>query len=128
MKRRVINEKVLNWRELLKEWKEITKKEKKGEIVREDKKEFLLIAMKEAILNVWEKTNFEPFYARFVIRSRMITGLVIEWKIDEDKMKIKLIQERLENDKIIPKKKKIEIKIEEVEDVVLFKTKNGKIL
>lgn len=57
----------------------------------------------------------------------MITGLVIEWEIDEDKMKIKLIQERLENGKIVPKKKRIEIKIEEVEDVVLFKTKSGKI-
>jgi hypothetical protein len=126
MKRSVINEKALNLRELLKEWKEITKKEKEGKIVR-DKKGFLLTLITETILNVWEKTNFEPFYARFVIRSRMITGLVIEWEIDEDKMKIKLIQERLENGKIVPKKKRIEIKIEEVEDVVLFKTKSGKI-
>jgi hypothetical protein len=127
MKRSVINEKALNLRELLKEWKEITKKEKEGKIVR-DKKDFLLTLITETILNVWEKTNFEPFYARFVIRSRMITGLVIEWEIDEDKMKIKLIQERLENGKIVSKKKKIGIKIEEVEDVVLFKTKSGKIL
>jgi hypothetical protein len=103
------------------------KKEKEGEIAR-DKKEFLLILMKEVILKVWEKANFEPFYARFMIRSRMITGLVIEWEIEGDKMKIKLVQERLENGKIVPKKKKIEIKIEEVEDVVLFKTKNGKVL
>jgi hypothetical protein len=127
MKRSVINEKALNLRELLKEWKEITKKEKEGKIVR-DKKDFLLTLITETILNFWEKTNFEPFYARFVIRSRMITGLVIEWEIDEDKMKIKLIQERLENGKIVSKKKKIGIKIEEVEDVVLFKTKSGKIL
>jgi hypothetical protein len=127
MKRSVINEKGLNLRELLKEWKEITKKEKEGKIVR-DKKDFLLTLITETILNVWEKTNFEPFYARFVIRSRMITGLVIEWEIDEDKMKIKLIQERLENGKIVSKKKKIGIKIAEVEDVVLFKTKSGKIL
>jgi hypothetical protein len=123
----VVDEKGLNWRELLKEWKETTEKEKEKKIVRKGK-DSLLIAMKEAILNVWEKTNNEPFYARFMIRSRMITGLVIEWEIVEDEMRIKLIQETLENGKIVQKDEKIEIKIEEVEDVVLFRTKSGKIL
>jgi|GEM_PF-4976679 hypothetical protein len=51
MKRSVINEKVLNWRKLLKEWKETTEKEKEQKIVRRGK-DSLLIAMKEAILNV----------------------------------------------------------------------------
>ena len=105
-------------------FKRVERNERKGKrekIVRKGK-ESLLIAMKEAILNVWEETNNEPFYARFVIQSRMITGLVIEWEIVKDEMRIKLIQETLENGKIVPKEKKIEIKIEEVEDVVLFRT------
>ncbi len=115
-------------RELLKEWKEVIEKEKRKKLVRVSK-EAILIAMKQTILEIWKKAG-EPFYARFVIgpQKKMITGLVIEWTINGEEMKVKLIQERLENAKIVPKEEKIKTKIEEVEDVVLFRTKKGKIL
>jgi len=97
---------VINWRNLLKEWKEVKEKEKKSKIVAL-KKEELLREMKEEISKIWEKAK-EPFFARFVIGSqkKMMTGLVKEWRIDKEEMIVVLIQEKLEREKVIQKKRK----------------------
>jgi|YelNatPaOPRAMG01_1025707.scaffolds.fasta_scaffold99005_2 hypothetical protein len=121
---------MIQWEDLLRTWKTIAEKEKRGKRMELERKG-ILSETRKFIDQLWENAEGQFFYARFVVgeEKKMITGLVTEWMVDEEgRMLVKFAEEKLKNGRPIKKIKEEEMKIEEVKEIVVFKTKTGKVL